>query len=110
VASEFVGHLDRRVDRHRLEEVGAAELDSLRLVYVGFVLYRPTFYVSKMHKVGAEPYGLPIERWKLLIIMPSGTRWSDFGFSRFSTTWPPARPTTYMLRAWAPRAFAGVAG
>jgi C4-dicarboxylate transporter DctQ subunit len=45
---------------------------ALCMVYVGFVLYGSTFYVSKMHEIGVELDDLPVERWKVLIIMPIG--------------------------------------
>lgn len=45
---------------------------ALSLVYVGFVLYGSTIYVSKMMEIGVELDDLPIERWKVLIIMPIG--------------------------------------
>lgn len=44
----------------------------LSLVYVGFVLYGSTIYVSKMMEIGVEFDDMPIERWKVLIIMPIG--------------------------------------
>ncbi len=44
----------------------------LSLVYVGFVLYGSAIYVSKMIEVNVEFDDLPIERWKVLIIMPIG--------------------------------------
>ena len=44
----------------------------LSLVYVGLVLYGATIYVSKMYEVGIELDDLPIERWKVLLIMPIG--------------------------------------
>jgi C4-dicarboxylate transporter DctQ subunit len=44
----------------------------LSLVYVGFVLYGSAIYVSKMFEVNVEFDDLPIERWKVLIIMPIG--------------------------------------
>ena len=44
----------------------------LSLVYVGLVLYGASIYVGKMMDVGVEFDDLPIERWKVLIIMPIG--------------------------------------
>lgn len=44
----------------------------LCLVYVGFVLIGSTDYVGKMMTVGVELEDLPIERWKVLIVMPIG--------------------------------------
>lgn len=44
----------------------------LSLVYVGFILYGSTIYVSKMMEIGVELDDLPIERWQVLIIMPIG--------------------------------------
>ncbi len=44
----------------------------LCLVYVGFVLYGSTIYVSKMMDIGVELDDLPIERWKVLLVMPVG--------------------------------------
>ena len=45
---------------------------ALCLVYVGFVLYGSTIYVSKMREVRVELDDLPVERWKVLLIMPIG--------------------------------------
>lgn len=45
---------------------------ALCLVYVGFVLYGATIYVSKMMEIGIELDDLPIERWQVLIVMPIG--------------------------------------
>lgn len=44
----------------------------LSLVYVGFVLTGATTYVSKMYDIGVELEDMPIERWKVLIVMPIG--------------------------------------
>jgi C4-dicarboxylate transporter DctQ subunit len=44
----------------------------LCLVYVGFVLVGATEYVGKMKDVGIEFDDMPIERWKVLIVMPIG--------------------------------------
>lgn len=44
----------------------------LCLVYVGFILYGSTIYVSKMMEIGVELEDLPLERWKVLIVMPIG--------------------------------------
>jgi TRAP-type C4-dicarboxylate transport system permease small subunit len=44
----------------------------LCMVYVGFVLVGSTAYVSKMHEIGVELEDMPIERWKVLIVMPLG--------------------------------------
>lgn len=44
----------------------------LCMVYVGFVLVGATAYVSKMHEIGVELEDMPIERWKVLIVMPLG--------------------------------------
>lgn len=44
----------------------------LCLLYVGFVLVGATTYVSKMMDVGIELEDMPIERWKVLIVMPIG--------------------------------------
>ena len=45
---------------------------ALCLVYVGFVLYGATIYVSKMMEIGVEMDDMPIERWKILAVMPIG--------------------------------------
>lgn len=52
----------------------------LSLVYVGFVLYGSGIYVNKMMEVGVEFDDLPIERWKVLIIMPIGYALVGFRF------------------------------
>ena len=44
----------------------------LCLVYVGFMLYGSGIYVSKMMEIGIEFDDLPLERWKVLMIMPIG--------------------------------------
>lgn len=44
----------------------------LSLVYVGFVLVGATEYVGKMREIAVELEDMPIERWKVLIIMPIG--------------------------------------
>lgn len=44
----------------------------LCLVYVGFILYGSTVYVSKMADIGVEMDDMPIERWVVLAIMPIG--------------------------------------
>lgn len=44
----------------------------LSLVYVGLVLSGSTEYVSKMMDIGVELEDLPVERWKVLIVMPIG--------------------------------------
>lgn len=45
---------------------------ALCLVYVGFILYGSSIYVSKMREVGVELDDLPIERWYVLSILPIG--------------------------------------
>lgn len=45
---------------------------TLCLVYVGFVLYGSSIYVSKMFEIGVELDDLPIERWQVLLVMPIG--------------------------------------
>ena len=45
---------------------------ALCLVYVGFVLYGATIYVSKMREIGVEMDDMAIERWKILAVMPIG--------------------------------------
>lgn len=44
----------------------------LCLIYVGFVLTGAVTYVDKMRTVGVEFDDMPIERWKVLIVMPIG--------------------------------------
>ncbi len=44
----------------------------LSLVYVGFVMVGALEYVNKMRMVGIELEDMPIERWKVLAIMPIG--------------------------------------
>ena len=44
----------------------------LSLVYVSFILAGSWTYVSKMMEVGIEFDDLPLERWKVLIVMPIG--------------------------------------
>jgi len=53
---------------------------ALCLVYVGFILYGSTIYVSKMFEVGVELDDLPIERWKVLLLMPLGYALVAFRF------------------------------
>ena len=53
---------------------------SLSLVYVGFVLYGSVIYVNKMMAIGVEFDDLPIERWKVLAIMPIGYGLVGFRF------------------------------
>ncbi|MEO8013643.1 MAG: TRAP transporter small permease [Polaromonas sp.] len=50
------------------------------LVYVGFVLYGATVYVSKMMEIGVEMDDMPIERWKILAVMPLGYAMVGFRF------------------------------
>lgn len=45
---------------------------ALCLVYVGFVLYGATIYVSKIRDIAVEMDDMPIERWKILAVMPIG--------------------------------------
>ncbi|CAN5499003.1 TRAP transporter small permease subunit [soil metagenome] len=52
----------------------------LCLVYVGFVLYGASVYVSKMMEIGVEMDDLPIERWKILAVMPVGYVMVGFRF------------------------------
>lgn len=52
----------------------------LSLVYVGFVMVGATEYVSKMREIGVELEDMPIERWKVLIIMPIGYALVGFRF------------------------------
>lgn len=52
----------------------------LCLVYVGFVMVGSTQYVSKMMDVGIELEDLPLERWKVLIVMPIGYALVGFRF------------------------------
>jgi C4-dicarboxylate transporter DctQ subunit len=52
----------------------------LSLVYVGFVLAGSTEYVSKMMDIGVELEDLPVERWKVLIVMPIGYALVAFRF------------------------------
>lgn len=44
----------------------------LCLLYVGFVMVGATTYVGKMMSLGIELEDLPVERWKVLIVMPIG--------------------------------------
>lgn len=53
---------------------------ALCLIYVGFVLFGAVQYVSKMREVGVELDDLPIERWKVLAIMPIGYALVGFRF------------------------------
>lgn len=50
------------------------------LVYVGFVLYGASVYVSKMMEIDVEMDDLPIERWKILAVMPLGYAMVGFRF------------------------------
>jgi C4-dicarboxylate transporter DctQ subunit len=52
----------------------------LCMVYVGFVLYGSTVYVSKIMEIGIEMDDLPIEKWKILAIMPIGYALVGFRF------------------------------
>jgi C4-dicarboxylate transporter DctQ subunit len=52
----------------------------LCMVYVGFVLYGATVYVSKIMDIGIEMDDLPIEKWKVLAIMPIGYALVGFRF------------------------------
>jgi C4-dicarboxylate transporter, DctQ subunit len=52
----------------------------LCMVYVGFVLYGSTVYVSKIMDIGIEMDDLPIEKWKVLAIMPIGYALVGFRF------------------------------
>lgn len=45
---------------------------ALCLVYVGFILYGSSIYVSKMREVGVELDDMPIQRWYVLSILPIG--------------------------------------
>lgn len=45
---------------------------ALCLVYVGFILYGASIYVSKMMEIGVEMDDMPIARWKILAVMPIG--------------------------------------
>lgn len=54
---------------HRLVSIVAVLLS---LLYVGIILYGASIYVAKMVEVGVEMDDLPIERWKILMIMPIG--------------------------------------
>ncbi|MBX3609358.1 MAG: TRAP transporter small permease [Hydrogenophaga sp.] len=56
----------------RGQRIAGAIVVVLCLVYVGFVMTGATQYVSKMYDVGIEFEDLPIERWKVLIVMPIG--------------------------------------
>lgn len=53
---------------------------SLSLVYVGFVLYGSGVYVNKMMEIAIEFDDLPIERWKVLAVMPIGYALVGFRF------------------------------
>lgn len=61
-----------RLMPHQTRRVVSMLAVVLSLVYVGLVLYGSTVYVSKMMEIGVELDDLPIERWKVLIIMPIG--------------------------------------
>ncbi|MBU0588277.1 MAG: TRAP transporter small permease [Gammaproteobacteria bacterium] len=61
-----------RLMPHQTRRVVSILAVVLSLVYVGLVLYGSTIYVSKMMEIGVELDDLPIERWKVLIIMPIG--------------------------------------
>ncbi|MBY0411335.1 MAG: TRAP transporter small permease [Burkholderiaceae bacterium] len=52
----------------------------LSLTYVGFVLVGSMEYVSKMKEVGIELEDMPIERWKILAVMPLGMALTGFRF------------------------------
>ncbi len=52
----------------------------LCLVYVGFVLYGSTVYVSKIMDIGIEMDDLPIAKWQVLAIMPIGYALVGFRF------------------------------
>ena len=54
----------------------------LSLVYVAFILVGSWTYVSKMMMVGIEFDDLPIERWKVLIVMPIGYLMIAFRFGQ----------------------------
>jgi C4-dicarboxylate transporter DctQ subunit len=54
----------------------------LSLVYVAFILVGSWTYVSKMMMVGVEFDDLPIERWKVLIVMPIGYLMIAFRFGQ----------------------------
>jgi len=53
---------------------------ALCLLYVGLVLYGATIYVSKMMDIGVEMDDLPIERWKVLAVLPLGYALVGFRF------------------------------
>lgn len=53
---------------------------ALSLVYVGFVLYGSSAYVSKMMEIGVELEDMPVERWKVLSVMPLGYALVGFRF------------------------------
>lgn len=74
-----VDALVRLLPGHRRRIVSMIAV-ALSLVYVGFVLYGSTIYVSKMFEIGVELDDLPIERWKILIIMPIGYALVGFRF------------------------------
>lgn len=52
----------------------------LCLVYVGLVLTGSTQYVQKMYSVGIEFDDMPLERWKVLAVMPLGYALVGFRF------------------------------
>ncbi|MDP4609113.1 MAG: TRAP transporter small permease [Burkholderiaceae bacterium] len=52
----------------------------LIMVYVGLVLSGSYVYVSKMAMVGIELEDMPIERWKVLAVMPFGYALVGFRF------------------------------
>ncbi len=54
----------------------------LSLVYVGLVLVGSLEYVNKMRIVGIELEDMPIERWKVLAIMPIGYILVGFRFAQ----------------------------
>jgi C4-dicarboxylate transporter DctQ subunit len=62
---------------HRLVSMLAVVLS---LVYVGFILYGASIYVDKMMEINVEFDDLPIERWKVLIVMPIGYALVGFRF------------------------------
>lgn len=52
----------------------------LSLAYVGFVLVGSMEYVLKMKDVGIELEDMPIERWKVLAVLPLGMALTGFRF------------------------------
>ena len=55
---------------------------ALCLVYVGFVLTGSFVYVSKMREIGVELEDMPIERWRILSVMPIGYALVGFRFAQ----------------------------